>query len=243
MVQESPTIQVNLTRGYTDEKGQVHQLVVIGKRLTGAALMAASESPEAALSTQHELLILRAGITQFGTLPIPPPLKAFLPLGETEIDDLVEAHNRFLAESLDGKLPEFLSESELKLAIGYDLNGLIYNRVRFSKWITGFDMVEADRKGLLGLRRELFFIGRQIDRLSSEDGNAELPGPIGLDVFARLDGVDIVAMRGAAIRWRESFRIGGVKVSGNGNGKDSGSPNATPPAAGASDSLVATGKT
>lgn len=200
------------TTPHTIELAVAKTRVTFGKRLTGGDLMRLDEDPQSDIPTQHQLLILRAGITGFGSLPIPVPLTTLLALDSVDIDDLVTAANAFDERGLDGRAPEFVSDSEVRLAIGFESNGLVYNHVRFGRRVTGNDLVAADKKGFKGLRRECFLMGREIASLETNAGGHSLDGPVEMQVFEQLDGGDIVTLRQASQIWRDSFRRSGGAV-------------------------------
>jgi phage FluMu protein gp41 len=199
-------MNITLTEGYTDSKGVTHRDVTFGKRYDGATMFALDEDPQGDIPTQYQLLIVRTTITAFGMLSMPATLEQLLKLDTTDIRDLVDAHNKFMVESLEGRAPEFISESKVKLALGYESNGVVYNIVEFGNRLNGYDWVEADKTGFKSLRREYFLIGREITKLSTEDGKLSLDGPAEVQIFEKLDAEDFVTMRVAAVRWRESFR-------------------------------------
>jgi hypothetical protein len=207
-------MDIALTEGYKDPQGLEHRNVTFGKRLDGATLFSIDEDPQSDIQTQFQLLTLRATITAFGTLTMPVTLDALLKLDGVDIDDLVKAHNKFMAEGLDGRQFTFVSDSEATLAIGYTPNSLTYTKVIFGKRLNGYDRVEADKTGFATLRHEYFLIGREIARLETADGQHTLDGPFGIEMFEKLDGYDFAMMRVAAVRWRESFRASKQKVQG-----------------------------
>lgn len=187
-------------------QGERHTRVTFGKRLTGADLMRIHDDPQSNVPTQHQLLLLRAGITQFGSLPMPVTLLALLSLDSVDIEDLVAGNNQFLSNTQEGREAEFVSDSEVKLPFGFQSESITYNRVHFGRRVTGMDMVQAEKKGYDNLRGECYLIGREIERLSTEDSAHSLDGPVELQVFEALDGHDIAILRAASSGWRDSFR-------------------------------------
>jgi hypothetical protein len=156
---------------------------------------------------------------------MPVPLQALLELDSIDFDDLKDAANRFsqLSQiiSVDDETRrsyEFISESILRLAFGYELNGLVYDVVEFGTRLTTMDEVEADNLRLQGIRRTCFLAGRQVVKLSQSNGASTLPGPVELDVIKKLDLLDINALVAAAEVWRQSFRKLGARVQANGSG-------------------------
>lgn len=205
-------MDIELVEGYTDTEQVTHRKVTFGKRLDGATLFAIDDSPESAIPTQFKLLAVRATITAFGTLTMPVALQTLLKLDAEDIKALIAAHNKFMAEGLGGRKPEFISDSEVKLAFGYEANGITYNRVEFGKRLNGYDLVEADMTGFSQLRREYFLIGRQIVRLLTDDKKHTLDGSAEIQTFEKLDAEDFVTLRVAAEKWRQSFRRGNDSV-------------------------------
>jgi hypothetical protein len=187
-------------------------------------------------------LILSKEIVKFGELIMPVALSVLLDLADYDRELLMEAQNEFAALSSEGRTIELL-EDRAKLAFGFKIDDVIYDRVEFGKHNTGRDEVEADRLRLSGLSRECFLVGKQISALKTSDGSGVIDGPIELERFESLvDGGDIVILRGAAFLWRQTFRLSGEKVSRNGRsadgtdsrhkdglerGKDSGAPAGT----------------
>lgn len=208
------------SKGSRGEEAVRHTRVVFGKRLTGAVLMAIHDDPQSNIPTQHQLMLLRGGITQFGELPIPVLLTVLLALDSIDIEDLVAANDRYLALTQEGRAPEFVSDSEVKLAFGFEDNGLVYNRVRFGRRVVGRDLVDAEKKGYAELRRECYLIGREVERLTTEDGAHVLDGPIELQVFEQLDAYDITTLRAASMGWRDSFRKSRKGVPAGGAQRD-----------------------
>jgi hypothetical protein len=188
--------------------------VVFGKRLRGIDLFNLDADPQGNIPTQYQLLIARGAVVEFGELktvdakgkPQPVPLPTLLALDTSDFEELIDAHNKFLGEGLAGREPEYTSESEVKLAFGYESEGLTYNRVRFGARTRGYDLVEADKKSYVGLKRDCFLIGKEIVQLTTDDGSSVLDGPVEIQIFEQLDGADIIALRAASFAWRNSFR-------------------------------------
>lgn len=197
-----------------------HTRVVFGKRLTGADLMAIHDDPQSNLPTQHQLMLLRGGITQFGSLPVPVPLTVLLALDGVDIEDLVAANNQYLALTQEGHESEFTSDTDVKLAFGFEGDGFVYNRVRFGRRVVGRDMVDAEKKGYAELRRECYLIGREIEFIETESGQHRLDGPIELQVFEKLDAYDITTLRAASMGWRDSFRKSRKGIPADGAQRD-----------------------
>lgn len=213
------THEVNLVGGYVDDKGARHTRVVFGHRITAKDLFSIDESPMAQNPTQYSDLVIRAHITEFGTLTMPIPATVMLGLDSVDREDLLDGCNIFQAISTQGRNAEFLPDNMVKPAWGFQINDVVYGLVKFGKRITGMDEIEADRAGLrTGIRRVCYLIGKQIESISSADGLATIMGPIPLDCFESLDGADVATLRGAAELWRQSFRLAGTDLSRNGRG-------------------------
>lgn len=218
--------EIHLSGGYRDTQGTRHQRVVFGKRPTGKELFAIDSDPQAGLSTQYNDLIIRVSITAFGKLTMPVPLTALLALDACDRDDLNEAYERFLNESLGDRKVDFPSDEMVKLAFGYEANGLTYDVATFGQMTTGYDLVEADRLGLDRTQRACFLIGKQITRLSQSEGTSVLEGPIGLNIFERLDAIDIHALQIGAAKWKSFFRLRRGNLQTERAGKNGLSPDA-----------------
>ena len=215
---EQITHEVNLSDGTR---------VVFGHRLSAADLFKIDADPAAQNPTQYADLLLRAHIVEFGTLPQPVPVPVLLGLDSIDREDLVEGCNVYQTLSLGDRESEFLPDFKVKLAFGFKVNDVVYNRVTFGKRITGLDEVAADKEKLEpGIKRLCFLIGRQISEVSSDDGTATLTSPIPLSYFDSLDAADVASLRGGAEMWRQSFRIRREKVSRNGVGPGGDNPGA-----------------
>lgn len=222
---------ITLISGYTgtDRKSKEpvnHKEVTFGKRINGRTLFAIDSDPQSNFPTQYGDLLLRASITKFGTLKMPVALAVLLSLDSIDREDLQAAFAVFSANSLkevsdeyseteeidaeldDESMSGMISENQVKLAIGLDKNGLVYDLCTFSRVLTGRDEVEADRQSLTGIKRICFLAGKQITQLSESNGTSILEFPNGLDVsvFDELDMVDIYRIRTASEVWRNSFR-------------------------------------
>jgi len=191
---------------------------VFGHRITAKDLFAIDGSPQAQNPTQYNDLVIRAHIIEFGKLSMPVPLTVLLGLDSIDREDLLEACNIYQAISAEGRAADFLPDNAVRLAFGFKVNDVVYNKVQFGKRITGMDEVEADRAGFQpGIRRLCFLLGKQIESISTADG-LSLDGPLPLQYFESLDGADVATLRGAAELWRQSFRIAGGNLSRNGRG-------------------------
>jgi hypothetical protein len=214
---ERTTVEVELMGGHTDGRGKVHKHVVFGRRITGRDLFAIDSDPQAELKTQYQLLLFRASIVEFGTMETrtkkgdwkPVALTALLALNTLDIDELQRGFNEYLTL---GIAEEDVEEPQagldyVRLLFGFDVNGVQYRRVQFGKHITGMDQVQAEKLGLQGYARVCYLAGKEIVKVSSDDG-AEMDGPVGMDMFEGLDMRDIMLLRTAREFWRQSFRIG-----------------------------------
>jgi hypothetical protein len=224
---EPVTIELRLGyrgRAPRDGEPEVHRRVTFGKRLKGQALFNIDGDPQSKLSTQYQDLILRDCITEFGTIKMPVPLQILLELDSIDRDDITEAHQKYMRESLrdrlakegieEGDAPCVIDDTHVRLAYGYEHNGVRYDLVEFGNRLTGMSEVAADKKKLTGIRRTCFLAGLQITRLMQTTGASEIEGPIGLDVFATMDLVDVQAIQMGSVAYRESFRSRGEGVPG-----------------------------
>ncbi|MGA9768282.1 MAG: hypothetical protein WBV94_04525 [Blastocatellia bacterium] len=209
--------------GYKDSKNNVHRQVTFGARVNGEKLFAIDEDPQANSKTQYQLLLLRASITEFGTLTMPVTLAVLLALDSIDIDDLNEAFITFSNNHIGARKVEFLPENKVKLPLGYERNGLTYDVVEFGTRLTGMDDVEADHLNLTGARRLCFLAGKQVVRLSQSDGASILEGPLPLQICERLDVVDIYAIKAGSEFFRQSLRIKGRENGAVGTDSNSAS--------------------
>jgi len=221
---EQVTHEVILAGGYVDGKGVRHNRVVFGHRITAKEMLDLDNDRMAQVPTQRADLIVAKEITEFGTLKMPVPLSVLLDLVDADRCPLMAAQNEFAEMSSEGRKAE-IRDNGATLPFGFKINDAIYTEVEFGAHNTGRDAVEADKLQLSGLSRECFLIGKQISRLKTADGAGVIDGPIALKDFEALeDGMDLVILRGAAYLWRQTFRIGRGKVSGNGRGPDGANP-------------------
>jgi len=212
------------TREVVDGKPVVitHRVVTFGKRICGGDLFKIDGDPQATLPTQYQDLLLRTAITEFGTLKMPVGLQVLLSLDSIDRDDLSEAYDRFSREFLGEAQADYQSDRQVKLAIGYEMNGLVYDVVEFGTRLVGMDEVRADKLGYKAgsIRRVCYLAGRQVVKLSQSEGGSVLDGPLELQVFEALDAVDIQAIRIGSEVWRHSFRRPGARVPRHGAGPD-----------------------
>lgn len=212
------TETIELIGGYTaidkdTKKEVVHKKVTFGKRLTAKDLIDLENHPQAANPTQHQDLIRRQMITKFGTLIMPVTLNALLSLDSIDRDDLDSAADRFLVLSREDRTGGLRENHEVKLMFGFEIDGAFYDVVTFGNRITGKDEVEADSLGLAGLRRNCFLIGKQISRISTDGGAAEIKGQIDLEKFDSLDSEDLSLLGIGAEVARQFFRVKRNQVS------------------------------
>lgn len=198
--------ELTLEVGFADAQDKVHRDVVVGKRLLGADLFEIDEHPLAVLKTNREFLFLGRAITKFGDLKMPVSLSTLLALDSIDRDDLLDAYNALEGEGAEGRSPEALSDSTLRLGDGLTMESVVYDVVEFGVRLTGKDYVEADQQEMEGSRRAFYLVGRQVSRLSQSEGNATLSGPLTLELMAKMHVSDLYALRGASEVWRQSFR-------------------------------------
>lgn len=208
-MREIVPITIELIGGYTDGQGVTHHRVTLGNIIKGKRLFAIDTDPQSNLPTQYTALLLRAAITEFGTLKMPVPLKALLQLDSIDRDDLFDAFNRLSASESKS---EMKGVDTLKLGIGYERNGLVYDVVTFGRRRTLMDEVAADRQRLGDMERLCFLAGRQVVKLSQSEGESVIDGPLPLEIFHELEAPDINAIREAAEVYRQSFRLSGKSV-------------------------------
>lgn len=196
-----------------------HTKVTFGNRLTGADYFNLDNDPQAKNPTQYEMLIRRKMITSFGTLRMPVALNLMLGMDSIDLDDLGRAADEFVVESRGERISQFRPDNEVKLRFGFEIDGTCYDIVKFGNRLTGRDEVEADNFGN-GVMRLCYQIGRQICRISTDDGSAAIDGSVDISRFEKLDGEDINALRTGAELWRQSFRFKRKNISSERSGKD-----------------------
>jgi hypothetical protein len=193
---------VYLVTGYT-EKGVTHTEVTFGRRLRGRPLFDISAQAE---GVEYDSRLYQAAVTRFGSLPSPIPLKAFLSLAAIDRELLEEGYNKFMQDSMSGRMSEAIDESTIKLAIGFQQGDLLYNVVTFGNQLTGYDELKAERHRFSAMEKTCFLLGMEITKFSTEDGAHSLETPIGLSVFWQMDAIDLVALNQARGEWFESIR-------------------------------------
>lgn len=181
------------------------------------------------------------------------PLSLLLEMDDIDRDDLNAGHNEFQALSLGDRESALWPPDRMRLLFGFTIGEQKYDLVEFGRRLTGRDDVAADKQGLTGIARMCYRAGRQISRVAiacekcrgqksevedqrseaqqcseckgtgRRDGS-EVDGPIDLEFFKTLDGADIQIIGAGAELWRQSFRLRGGSVQGNGPGKDGAAP-------------------
>lgn len=212
MSNEILPVTIDLPIGYSDSKKVTHTRVTFGKRINGKLLFAIDDDPQSEIATQYQDLLLRVAITEFGALKMPVPLSVLLNLDSIDREDLNEAFNKFSNESLGERRVEYLADNKIRLAIGYERNGLLYDIVTFGSRLTGMSDVAADRLKLTGIRRVCYLAGLQVVSFSQSQGESALEGPIPLEIFEQLDVIDIQAIRSGSELYRQSFRRPGSRA-------------------------------
>jgi hypothetical protein len=212
--------KVMLLIGYEDKSQVTHRDVEIGKVLYGSDLFTIDEDPQNSGPTSREFLILRSAITKFGTLTVPVALSVLIALDSLDRDDLLEAYNNFVAESLDGRTSEFLPDNKVRLARGYESEGIVFDVVEFGTRLTGHHYIEADALELSETKRAFYLVGQQVVRLSQSEGKATLSGPMSVEECGTLVVPDLFTLRGGAELFRQSFRQKRAAVQGA-SGEDS----------------------
>jgi hypothetical protein len=216
---ETKRVTIDLILGYTDLKRVKHTRVTLASRIIGEKLFEIDGDPQSSVPTQYQDLLLRATITEFGSLKMPVALSVLLGLDSIDREDLHDAFARFFSDSLGENKVEYLADNQVKLAIGYERNGLVYDLVAFGARLTGMDEVAADKLKLEGLRRHCYLAGKQVVSLSQSTGASVLEGPMPLEYFEKLDAIDIGAIRAASEVWRYSFRRPGASLQAVGSTK------------------------
>jgi hypothetical protein len=213
--------KIKLKFGFTDSKGETHQDVVFGRRLTGADLMAIENDRRSQLRTQHTDLIRARSITKFGTLSIPPPMDALTKLNKIDRSDLAQGYEDFAQKGREGLESEFRPNNIVQMYWGFDVTGVHYRLAELNRLTTGLDEVAADTLGLEGLGRELFLLGRSVSKISNiDDESLFIEGPIDLAPFQTLDGDDLLLLRQGAALAEAFFRIRGKETPQSGPVQD-----------------------
>ena len=215
---------IELYEGYTDKNG-AHNVVEFGKRLTVKDLMSLDSDPQAQNPTQFQDLIRRKMMTKFGTMKLPVPLNVLLGLNAIDREDLQTGADEFTVLSRGDRTTEFRENNVVKLRFGFEIDGTFYDVVQFGNLTTGKDEVEADSMGLKGVGRDSFLIGRQITKISTDDGLASVEGTVDLETFASLDAEDYNLLRMGAELWRLSFRLKRKELQRKRDGESRVSPN------------------
>jgi hypothetical protein len=193
---------VHLVTGYT-EKGVTHAEVTFGRRLRGRQLFNISDQEG---GVEYGSRLYQAAVTRFGSLPSPIPLKAFLSLAAIDRELLEEGYNKFMQDSIGGRMSEAIDESTVKLPIGFQRGDLVYNVATFGNQLTGYDEMKAERQRVSAMEKTCFLLGMEITKFCTEDGAHSLETPIGLSVFDQMDVADLIALNQARGEWFESIR-------------------------------------
>lgn len=213
--------EIELIEGYTDKTGKNHKTVEFGKRLTVADMMLIERDPQAQNPVLYEDLVRRMMIVKFGTLKMPLMLPVLLKLDTIDRDDIGYAANEFLQQSRPNGNGEILPEHAVRLIFGLTIESTTYDVFKFGNRLTGQDQADAYAKGLNGVAKEAFELGRQICEISDSESGLTVNGSLTLEQMAKLDGEDLNLLRVAGELYRQSFRFGREKVSGKPNGENS----------------------
>src|SRR5262245_23103532 len=122
---------VTLIDGYRDAQGGLHREVEVGYVLRGADLFSIDEHPLGTTQAARDFLILSKAITRFGTMRLPVPPTVLAELDTVERDDLLTAYNDLEKKSRGGRRPEVLPDGRLRLASGYEHDGITYDVVEY----------------------------------------------------------------------------------------------------------------
>jgi hypothetical protein len=223
MKEEQTTHEFNLIGGYKDTKGVAHRHVVFGKSVTAKRLLEVRTDPQSVLQTQYQDLLLAESIVEFGTLPIPVPLTLLLSLNTIDRDDLRDGRDAFREKVTGGFKYEFTKDG-VTLNFGIKVGDLRYTVIGFGHQLNGYDEVDADKLGLTEpLARMAFLAGRMVTRISTPEGN-EIKGALEYETINSdaLDEDDLFALVSASELWRQTFRLGGGTIQGNGTATQSG---------------------
>lgn len=217
---EENTHSIELLGGYTDKEGNTYTKVTFGRRLTAGDLMLIEDDPQSQIQTQHEELVRRRMITEFGTMKV-PLLSMLLSLDRVDRQDLDRAQDEFARKTRIDRNAEFLPGGKVKLYFGFKIADEIYDIAEFGNRLSGNDDVEADRLNLRGVRRTCFELGRQISRLESSEHSLVLEGRLDIKHFETLDVEDLGMLRLGGELATQSFRfrretISAERTSGDG---------------------------
>ncbi len=133
-------------------------------------------------------------------------MRAFLALDSLDLEMVDEGYTRFMQESLEGRAPEFIDEVTVRLPFGYVCEGITYDHVTFGNLTTGWDAVNAERRGYGSIARTCYLLGKEITRFSTADGSRVLDTPVAMSIFEALDLADILALKEASDKWQENLR-------------------------------------
>lgn len=237
------THSVELIEGYTDKKGVKHTEVKFGKRPTVGDLMAIERDPQAQNPTLYEDLIRRLMITAFGSLKCPVMLPVLLELDTIDRDDLGAAANEFLRMTRPEDNGELLPDDAVRLMFGITIESTTYNIFKFGNRLTGKDLLDADKNGLIGVSKNAFEIGRQVSEVSHSETGLTVKGILSLEQMASLDSEDFNLLRVAGELYRQSFRARRKTVSGKQSGENGVSTDARNGDVGGGNSRAAVRKT
>lgn len=195
---------IELLRGYADKRGTAHKTVSFGKRLAGKDLFLLDADPLAQTDIGKQVRILACAMTRFGDLTMPPSFLVFQSLGQNDFRALSDTYDAFIAEGMEGREAGIISETELRLAFGFEQNGAVYDLVTFGAENTVGDLLKAAQYE--GVSKICFLAGRSIVKLKSSETGAEQAGPVDLTWFENLDAADVWAIAGGFTAWAASFR-------------------------------------
>jgi hypothetical protein len=237
MVEKQITHEINLVGGY---KG--HRRVVFGKSVTAKRLLELRTDPQAAIQTQYQDLLLAETIVEFGTLPMPVPLTTLLSLNTIDRDDLREGRDAFRKIVTADHKYKF-SKDGVMLNFGIKVGEVRYTEIEFGNELNGYDEVEADKLGLTEtLARKAFLAGRMVAKISTPEKN-EIKGALDYEMINSddLDEDDLFALVSASELWRQTFRLKGGALQGNGAKTADSNPGAKVPLDRGPDSRVDAG--
>ncbi len=197
-------VKITLFDGFTDKDSKNHKDVEIGKLIKANDYFTIEMLLGELSPTLLNCFLLSRSVTKFGTMEMPISDNKLLELYTEDFHDLVNALNQFNEQN---GTPQMIDERTLKFAFGLKRDGIVYDLAEFGKLPIGRDVIEAERKGLVGNRGMAYLAGKEVVRLKQSGGDSVLEGELNFETISELYLIDAIGLMEHSKVWNKFNRI------------------------------------